>query len=1415
MTSTVPVPRHSYYGREALRQQIVSILLDDAPPRMVVISGPPGIGKTFLSQTVAIEAKSKFPDGCHFIQIGGKRAVDIRLQILSLIAPDESPAEDDATHSRLQSTLHSWRACIVLDRVTNDDVSELIKDCSQSFFVITTTDASLFEQLGVPSRNHFPLDQLTIDEAIGLLSHFAGPSKVDDDRDSAVEVVRRLGGWPLGLKIIGTRIQTDASTTLKDVLRRLQERSAGSTPSNFLVGEELVETSFRLAIDDLEPRQQQLLLALSACGDTPFSWRRANAIEIEMEDIPTPPLDLRDSTSRLQDQLFRSLRSGSSNRQLGDATVGRLADLRTALNSLVSKHLLESTEIDGEQRFEFHSEFHHFLTREAHKCNVASKAPFWHANYFIACVLRAFESKTANEYQLNLEFGEIWQVVENIEQNRVPAHWLFVFALERLLEDTGRHRFGLSLCQRMARHASNNGHVAIDIELGVKCSRYLSQTHQYDDALAELDRCDALIGKLQSGNYAVLISCIVKTQRATVLLKRRPQNVVAASEALDEAEELANRLPKPDQLWRVWCVRERTLQCDDAISLLQRVADLSTNARDWATSTVCHTAIARRLREAGRRDEAMPVLERAILASRNGNSTRSLVMALSDHGILARQLGQMAIAALSLRQAVDLSLTTDDRRRLATLLRELSAALHGLGQTEEAETRLRQALAMALRTGDRREYAKCLQELRRLIAFPRNRDPEHFPTEILSALMEIDQPDELVRAVSLVFANTAHRSTKDDADRIVRSIEVDGADADRYRSHAARARALLSSDQLDRSVIEWRQSIDSLRDSNEHVTIGECWLGLGLTLYRMNRFQDSMDASLKALQLVIGEIGMAASAIDLLLTTCRACRDFSQGRHGLELLADAYANRKLSSTDIRELFGVARQAFYCNIIQSSIALLEIAREGLLGASDSSMLGRVLNVLAQAYLTTDDLKNIDEVATAIRSVLRSCGDEALTAALHRTLGFIALRSGDTQAARAAWDAGLQWTRSHGHEKNAARFEVQIAIVDIREGDVAAARDRLLRNVGAAVTENDWALEIVARPLLASAYIRLDEISKAHVELLRAHELAKGTDRRRVTAQITTRLAAVCTRLGRLDEAEVYLREAATIEEMSPNERGLARVIGARAAKLIRENTMGSAQQALELLVPLLEVERRIHNPLGQAIVLHDIGRARSILFAWKDAEIALRESIEIGRRLRMKRHQAIVLESLGSLLHRTGRIEESLEPRMESVALGEALHDASHLAHAYLGLSRSLVSLRKFDELPKFALKAFAIYANPERDWSDSKRRYETMRGLLFDADKSDVFYNAVADVSFPWQVGGPDLISFQGTVKVYKEGRDGRRYGFINQGGRGPDIFFAADRFALGLMDRIAVGSMVRGTARRHEDKLQAQSIDIESSHEN
>jgi DNA-binding SARP family transcriptional activator len=247
LTPVCQLPRDlpDFTGRDELVTELAERIEYRDTPSVIVLSGPPGVGKSAVAVRVAHLVRAAFPDGQLHLDLAGttsspRRPVDVLPELLRAVGVTEIPRTLTERAALLRSALAARRMCLVLDDAASAaQVAPLLPGAGGSA-VLVTSRVMLPDLVGT---HPVELDVLGEQEAMRLLSGIVGDARVRAEPESATAILRFCGRLPLAIRVAGTRLAHRRGWTLRtladrlrDERRRLDELSVGDLAVRASVG---------------------------------------------------------------------------------------------------------------------------------------------------------------------------------------------------------------------------------------------------------------------------------------------------------------------------------------------------------------------------------------------------------------------------------------------------------------------------------------------------------------------------------------------------------------------------------------------------------------------------------------------------------------------------------------------------------------------------------------------------------------------------------------------------------------------------------------------------------------------------------------------------------------------------------------------------------------------------------------------------------------------------------------------------------------------------------------------------------------------------------------------------------------------------------------------------------------------------
>lgn len=216
-----------FTAREQALADLAALTADRHPahPRVVLISGQPGLGKTAFALHAAHALAPAFPDGQLSLDLGGMGAAPLPArealgQVLRAlgVADGAVPAGTEERAGLFRALVRDRRLVLVLDNAADESqVRPLLPGAGPAVTIVT----SRYALPGLEAVHRLRLDVLSPAEAAALLARIAGPERVEAAPDAAAELARLCGYLPLALRIAGQRLVARPQQPVAQLARQL------------------------------------------------------------------------------------------------------------------------------------------------------------------------------------------------------------------------------------------------------------------------------------------------------------------------------------------------------------------------------------------------------------------------------------------------------------------------------------------------------------------------------------------------------------------------------------------------------------------------------------------------------------------------------------------------------------------------------------------------------------------------------------------------------------------------------------------------------------------------------------------------------------------------------------------------------------------------------------------------------------------------------------------------------------------------------------------------------------------------------------------------------------------------------------------------------------------------------------------
>ena len=240
--------------------------------RFAAITGPPGSGTSALALKVGHVLAPRFRDGAMLFPLRDEKGaprprVELVGDLLSRLEtlPGRPLAASDPV-TRLRSVLASLQVLLILDGAAGDaQVRPLLPGSGESAVILTSSR----HLGGLESVSRFQIGPFTDAEALELLGRLIGPSRLAEDTDAALRIVRACGLLPLGVRIAGARLASLEHLPLGRFAERLED--PGRLLDELAIGDLSVRDRFDRYLQGLDAGERLTLMRVVAAWGPPSS----------------------------------------------------------------------------------------------------------------------------------------------------------------------------------------------------------------------------------------------------------------------------------------------------------------------------------------------------------------------------------------------------------------------------------------------------------------------------------------------------------------------------------------------------------------------------------------------------------------------------------------------------------------------------------------------------------------------------------------------------------------------------------------------------------------------------------------------------------------------------------------------------------------------------------------------------------------------------------------------------------------------------------------------------------------------------------------------------------------------------------------------------------------------------------------
>lgn len=240
------------------------------PKGVFAITGPAGIGKSELANSIAIKLQETFIDGIIKIDFSELATLDNVYTVLGTKIEQgsiNSVSQDATSLEAFLTHLNTKNILVILDNFNKaefiPELRNLLPAEGSSGILITTQNQEVVTELGIQESSMF-LETLSEENAVELFKKVVGEKRVTENTQHVRSILQSLYGLPLALDIAAKNLASFDERILSvqayaDVLSKEADKL-----SHLKRGNIAVETAFNVTFERLAPQTQIALIILAS-----------------------------------------------------------------------------------------------------------------------------------------------------------------------------------------------------------------------------------------------------------------------------------------------------------------------------------------------------------------------------------------------------------------------------------------------------------------------------------------------------------------------------------------------------------------------------------------------------------------------------------------------------------------------------------------------------------------------------------------------------------------------------------------------------------------------------------------------------------------------------------------------------------------------------------------------------------------------------------------------------------------------------------------------------------------------------------------------------------------------------------------------------------------------------------------------
>lgn len=267
----VPSEIAHFIGREKILQKIKKEITTG---KILLLHGPPGVGKTALAIKLGHILRNQYPDGVLWYKVDSSNVMDILLSIAHIFGEDISNIKDiEVRASVVRTLLSDKKLLLIFDNVSNDHALQLLIPSSPTTAIIFTSRESF-----LTISNSFisvPVSTFTAEETIALFKNIFNANFVKKNSKQVIELAEKLGHLPLALQMAANYLKK-SDTPFQTYIQELNDDSIDLNQMKY--EDKNLSRAITINFNTLDKETQSLFISLGIFEGKDFSMEAVSYV---------------------------------------------------------------------------------------------------------------------------------------------------------------------------------------------------------------------------------------------------------------------------------------------------------------------------------------------------------------------------------------------------------------------------------------------------------------------------------------------------------------------------------------------------------------------------------------------------------------------------------------------------------------------------------------------------------------------------------------------------------------------------------------------------------------------------------------------------------------------------------------------------------------------------------------------------------------------------------------------------------------------------------------------------------------------------------------------------------------------------------------------------------------------------------